>query len=132
MIILDTHMWRWWVSGEARFKPSHQAVLDSEIGQDRGVSVISCWEMAKAIETGNLVLSIPVEEWIEKALRFPGVVLVDLTPRIAVESTKLPQPFHRDPGDQIIVATARVLDCPLLTAYDPILAYPHVKLAWKP
>jgi PIN domain nuclease of toxin-antitoxin system len=132
MIVLDTHMWRWWVSGDNRFKDVHRAVLNSPDGQSRGISAISLWEIAKAVETGNLVLDRSVEEWLGKAIRFPGVVLIDLSARIAVESTTLPQPFHKDPGDQIIVATARVLDCRLLTADEKILAYAGVKLAWKP
>jgi PIN domain nuclease of toxin-antitoxin system len=42
-------------------------------------------------------------------------------------STQLPGTFHRDPADQIIVATARYYDCPVLTADARILDYPHVK-----
>jgi PIN domain nuclease of toxin-antitoxin system len=41
---------------------------------------------------------------------------------------QLPQPFHKDPADQIIVATARIYDCPLMTCDTKILAYPHLKL----
>jgi PIN domain nuclease of toxin-antitoxin system len=44
----------------------------------------------------------------EQAVAYPGVELLALTPQIAIESTKLPGSFHRDPADQIIVATARV------------------------
>jgi PIN domain nuclease of toxin-antitoxin system len=68
-----------------------------------------------------------VAEWIEQALAYPGVRLLYLTPRIAVESSHLPGTFHRDPADQIIVATARIRGCPLLTADARILRYPHVK-----
>ena len=50
-----------------------------------------------------------VGPWIESALARPGVSLLHLNPRIAVESTQLPQPFHRDPADQLLVAAARVL-----------------------
>jgi PIN domain nuclease of toxin-antitoxin system len=57
----------------------------------------------------------------------PGLRLLDLTPAIVVESTRLPQPFHKDPADQIIVATARIHDCPLATADDKILNYGHVR-----
>jgi predicted nuclease of predicted toxin-antitoxin system len=52
---------------------------------------------------------------------------VDLTTAIAVESTMLPCVFNRDPADQIIVATARLLDCPIITSDQKMLAYPHVK-----
>ena len=34
--------------------------------------------------------------------------LLDFTTQIAIESTQLPGEFHRDPADQIIVATARI------------------------
>jgi PIN domain nuclease of toxin-antitoxin system len=65
----------------------------------------------------------------ESALAAPGVSLLRLNPRIVVESTQLPQPFHRDPADQLLVATARVLECPLMTEDSKITAYPHVRLA---
>jgi len=91
------------------------------------VSVIACWEVAKLVENGKLTLALPVDEWIEKALLYPGVALEPLTPAIAVESTRLPPGFHRDPADQILVATARRLICPLVTSDTKILAYPHVK-----
>ena len=58
----------------------------------------------------------------------PGVRLLELTPQIAVASTQLPGPFHKDPADQIIVATARVLDSPLVTLDHKIRGYAHVKL----
>jgi hypothetical protein len=56
----------------------------------------------------RLVLPCPPGEWIEGALGYPGIRLLYLTPRIAVESTQLPGIFHRDPADQIVVATARI------------------------
>ena len=61
------------------------------------------------------------------ALSYPRVTLLEMTPAIAVESTILPGAFNRDPADQIIVATARILDCPIITTDQKILAYPHVK-----
>lgn len=64
----------------------------------------------------------------EQALSYPGMRLLELTPRIAVESTQLPGTFHRDPADQIIVATARTYQQALLTSDQKILAYPHVQV----
>lgn len=60
------------------------------------------------------------------ALAYPGIRLLPLTPAIVVEFTRLPQPFHKDPADQMIVATARIHRCPLATADDKILDYVHV------
>lgn len=50
-----------------------------------------------------------------------------MTPRIVVESIRLPATFHRDPADQLIVATARVYGVPVVTADEKILSYPHVQ-----
>ncbi len=44
------------------------------------------------------------------------------------EATQLPQPFHRDPADQMIVATARIYGCSLMTLDEKIRNYPHVEL----
>jgi len=128
MIVLDTHVWVWWVDGGGQLPPVYQALLRAEAAKGLGVSAISCWEVAKLVERGRLQLTIPVEQWLALAL-LPPVVLLPLSPEVAVGSTRLPPPFHRDPADQIIVATARHYSCPLVTLDGLIRAYPHVQLA---
>jgi len=93
-----------------------------------GVSAISLWEIAKAVEYGRLSLPLPIEDWFLTALAYPGITLLPLTPQIAIESTRLPDLFHKDPADQIIVATARIYNYPLVTFDSKILNYKHVKL----
>jgi len=129
LIVVDTHVWVWWVHGDDALSSTHAALLAASERTGIAVSAISCWEVAKLVESGRLALPCPVLEWVQQALSYPGIRLVELSPQISVESTQLPQPFHRDPADQMIVATARVLDAPLLTADAKILAYSHVKLA---
>jgi PIN domain nuclease of toxin-antitoxin system len=126
MIILDTHIWIWWVDDNARLTKQHREWIQEYQSQGLGISIISCWEVAKLVEVGRLTLSISVEEWLAGALAYPGVQLVNLTIPIIVESTKLTG-FHRDPADQLIVATARIYGCRLLTADAKILAYPDVQ-----
>lgn len=127
MILLDTHIWVWWVDGSAQLTSAQQRHIQAHERSGLGVSVISCWEVCKLVKVNRLVLRHPVADWIDQALAYPGIRLLYLTPRIAIESTQLPGPFHRDPADQIIVATARVRTCSLLTADGRILGYPHVK-----
>ncbi len=127
MILLDTHAWVWWVHGDARLSEEHREMLDARTVEGIGVSIISCWEVAKLVEYGRLKLPQVVAEWFGVALAYPGLRLLELTPAIVVESTRLPQPFHNDPADQIIVATARIHDCPLATADEKILNYSHVR-----
>ena len=93
------------------------------------LSAISLWEIAKLVQSGRLELIVPLEDWLEQALAYPKVVIVPLSPAIAICSTRLPPPFHKDPADEIIVASALVLGCGLLTYDGKIRQYPHVLLA---
>jgi PIN domain nuclease of toxin-antitoxin system len=125
MIILDTHIWIWWVSNNSRLNPAQESHIAQHQSDGLGISIISCWEIAKAVETKGLQLTLPVEDWLNSAIAYPGIQLLPLTLAIVVESTRL-QGFHRDPGDQLIVATSRIYNVPLLTADAKILAYPDV------
>lgn len=132
MILLDTHLWVWWILGDARLSGEHAQCIDRHRGDGVGVSVISCWEVAKLIQLGRLSLPAPLDVWISMALRPTGVTLISLTSEIAIESTRLPRPFHHDPADGFLVAMARVLNCPLLTVDHHILQYPFVNTACPP
>lgn len=128
MILLDTHIWIWWVSQQPQLTPSLAQTIAQHQEAGLGVSIMSCWEVAKLVEVGRLRLSISTTDWLTQALLYPGVQLMQLTVPIAVESTQLPGVFHRDPADQILVATARVHKIPLLTVDAKILAYPYVQI----
>lgn len=128
MILLDTHIWIWLVTQSPSLSVRQRTIIRQFESGGLGVSVISCWETGKLVEKGRLTLQHPLAHWISQALAYPSVALLPLTPEIAVESTQLPPPFHSDPADQIIVATARVRGIPLLTADAKILSYPHVGL----
>jgi len=128
MKVLDTHIWVWLVDQSPKLTNDYEKAVRENETDGLGVSVISCWEVAKLVGLGRLQFSIPVENWIEAALNYPNIRLLDLTPEIAVESTKLPGGFHKDPADQIIVATARIYNAPIVTMDDKIRNYPHVKM----
>jgi PIN domain nuclease of toxin-antitoxin system len=127
LILLDTHVWVWWVMGDPRLTHQHRQWLEEYGSDSLGVSIFSCWEVAKLVENSRLDLPCSIEEWLNLALNYPGVRLINLTLPIVVQSTQLVR-FHRDPADQIIVATAKVHNCCLLTADEKILAYPDVKI----
>jgi PIN domain nuclease of toxin-antitoxin system len=126
MIVLDTHIWIWWVNDSPQLTEQHNQWIQDNRSQRLGISIISCWEVAKLVEKNRLFLSISVDEWLKEALAYPGVQLLNLTVPIVVQSTQL-SGFHNDPADQIIVATAKVYGCPLLTADTKILNYADVE-----
>ena len=124
-LLLDTHCWVWMkfrLVGE--FSSDGTAAVESAAG--RGallVSIISVWELAMLEAKGRIQLQIPCEVWVREALATPGLSLAPLTPEIAIDSTRLPGELHADPGDRILVATARRLDATLLTRDRKLLEY---------
>jgi PIN domain nuclease of toxin-antitoxin system len=127
MIVLDTHIWVWWVHDETKLTNAQLEIIKANENAGIGISAISLWEIAKLVEHKRLILPCPTLEWFRQALSYPGVRILDLTPEIALESTQLPGEFHRDPADQIIVATARVKECHLVTSDEKIIHYSHVE-----
>jgi PIN domain nuclease of toxin-antitoxin system len=127
-LLLDTHIWIW-LSLEKNDKistKSNKAISSSDY---RWISAISCWELAKLVEKKRIGFSIPLIAWIRRSLNEFNIRVADLSPEIAVESTVL-RDFHKDPADQIIVATARILSMRLVTADRQILDYPDVDTLW--
>ena len=139
MILLDTHVLVWWASGDVqRLSPQALAAIEAEIeraaqpGQSPGllVSAISCWEVAMLVQRGRLALSLEVERWLALVASIPAVRLLPLEPAVAVAATRLPEPFHADPADRFLVAQARELTVPLLSADRKIQDYPHGQSLW--
>jgi len=90
MIVLDTHVWVWWVHGHPQLTERQTEIIEANEENVIGVSAISCWEVAKLVQYRRLELSCPLTEWFQQALRYPGVRLLELTPEIAADFTQLP------------------------------------------
>lgn len=132
MIVLDTHALIWWASG-ARDQLSSAATQAIEAELEGGrimVSSISAWELAMLVARGRIALSMDIGEWLSVLGEIAAVGFVPVDNDIAVKSASLPGEFHKDPADRIIVATARKLAAPLVTADEKIRAYPHVRTIW--
>jgi PIN domain nuclease of toxin-antitoxin system len=83
MILLDTHIWVKWVLDAAQLpEPVQHQIIEHE-ADGLGVSVISCWEVAKLFELKRLHCGIDVFDWVNQALQYPGIQLLDFSPRIA-------------------------------------------------
>jgi PIN domain nuclease of toxin-antitoxin system len=87
------------------------------------ISAMSVWEAALLAPRGRIALGQPLAQWMEGAVSAAGLSVEPLVPRIAVEACCLPETFHRDPADRLIVATARVTDAALMTRDRRILDY---------
>ncbi len=114
--LLDTHILLWWHGDRDRLSRGQQQVIaDADADAPLLVSDISLWEVAMLHGLGRIRLSIPLREWLEKAVAPPLVQRHGISPAVAAELASLPESFHRDPADRILVATARVFGATLLT-----------------
>ncbi len=129
--LLDTNVWFWMLGMQENLRPGVKDILRNAGASEIGISAISPWEIAKKVSLGKLVLSCPVDKWIESATNPEEIELFPLSPEVSVESTKLPGQFHNDPADQIIVATARLYGLVILTSDERIRKYTHVRTFWE-
>jgi PIN domain nuclease of toxin-antitoxin system len=121
-LLLDTHVLLWWLlDAEGLSSSQVEALEQAETGGDAyGISAMSLWEIAKLIERGRVELRQSPDTFMDELDRSPRLAILPITPRVALESTRLGPAFHRDPADQLIAATARVHGLRLVTADERI------------
>ena len=115
--LLDTHVLIWWLNDLTRLSPQQREVVEAASPDaPMHVSDISLWEVAMLQSLGRIRLALPLREWLDRAVAPPLVRRHGISPAIAAEMAALPDSFHRDPADRVLVATARVLGATLLTS----------------
>jgi PIN domain nuclease of toxin-antitoxin system len=129
--VLDTHAWFWSLTDPDQLPAKVRGILENPRNAPFGLAAISLWELAKLVEKGRITLTIPLSEWITRALDPALVEILPLTPQVAIDSTTLPENFHSDPADELIIATARLHDATLITADKKIHGYRSVKTLWE-
>jgi PIN domain nuclease of toxin-antitoxin system len=127
-ILLDTHVWIWFVNGNKEItKPIQKKISDAIQQNTLYISAISLWEINTLESKNRITLDMPCLEWINKSMDLINLQILPLTPAIAVDSCSLPGTFHEDAADRIITATARVEGLTLYTRDSKILEYSRKK-----
>ena len=124
-LLLDTHVWLWYSRGDrARLSTGVFGLLEQS-GVSRGlvVSVVSLRELGILEVRGRLRFEIAFTAWVSEAIRRTRVRVASLEPDVSVLSTRLPGLVHRDPWDQLLIATALYYDWMLVTRDRAILDY---------
>lgn len=124
-LLLDTHIWIWYLNGDGQaLAPATVSLLErSAAASGLFVSDISYWEVAVKSAKGKLDFTVDTSVWLQRAERAPGVRFVPLDRTILLQSTRLPGTPHGDPADRMLMATALILNMPLVTADRAIIAY---------
>ena len=120
--LLDTHVLLYWLLKDPRLADKQEKVIQrADPANPLWVPDISLWEVATLQSLGRIRLDLPLRDWLEAAVAPPLVQRVAISPAIAAEVASLPDSFHRDPADRLIVASARVMGATLLTSDQKII-----------
>ena len=125
-LLLDTHVWIWSQDEPTRLGAQTKRLLLATEHENH-VCTISTLELARLVATGAVGVSIALHEWVERALRAIHARTIPVSHEIAMEAYALPEPFHKDPADRLLVATSRCHELTFLTADERILTYGGVR-----
>jgi len=131
-VLLDTHIWVWWLTPGSPLTRREREALDAAAERrEVCLAAISLWEAQMLHGKRRLELPLPFSDWLPRAAdsRIVSVIPLDVETVLALDS--LPDSFHGDPADRLIVATARGHALPLATRDTRIRRSRMVRL-WKP
>ncbi len=126
LILLDTHIWLWLTTGVAKsISPKLRSLIEKLVPQKKvRLSAISVWEVGLLVAKKKISFhQSGVREWVFRNLKTSGVEIEPISSEAALESVLLPEGFHEDPADRILLATAINIGATLITHDKEILAY---------
>lgn len=124
-LLLDTHIWLWSHLEPKRLSKRVTRQLEDS-NNELWLSSMSVREVMALAQSGRVELQPSSGSWVKRALDSAPIHEAAVSHDIALASfaTGL---AHRDPADQLIVATAAVLGLTLVTSDDRILSHAKVK-----
>ena len=95
------------------------------------IAAISLWEAQMLVSRNRLIPNEPFDQWIHKVSSPEVVHILPLDSEVITALHKLPESFHADPADRLIVATARAHELPLATS-DARIRRSRLVRIWPP
>ena len=131
MIVLDTHVLVWWVSGSGRLSVRAKRAIDQTLRRSPAiVSTISVLEIATAVCRGRLELGSPLDLWLADLRALTELQFQPVSAQIAEFAGSFDEATPGDPADRIIVATALTLRAKLVTADKRLRESPRLVTVW--
>jgi PIN domain nuclease of toxin-antitoxin system len=126
-VLLDTCAAIWLANGA--LSPDVVAIIVAA-GLSDGIyiSPVSAWEIGMLSKPRSPRASVPVflpdpKAWFARLMAGPGIKAAALTPDIAIDASHLPGDIHGDPGDRLLISTARHMQIPIITRDRLTISY---------
>ncbi len=116
MVLLDTHVWLWWLLGGGALQAFERKSLDELASNKRlAISWASVWETEILEAKGRIRLLPDFEGWMRCATNKSVCRIIPVDMELVIAQRQLPPAFHQDPADRLITATALLTGWPLAT-----------------
>ncbi len=120
MILLDTHVLVWLDEASPRLGGKARKAIDAAYRKSEVmVSAISFWEVATLARKGRIRLDMEIPAWRNDFIE-QGVIELPVTGDIGLKAATF-DPFHGDPADRLLAATALHHSLTLVTADERLL-----------
>ena len=129
MIVLDTHVWIWWLASPHNLSnPASEVIKASQDSEAIYISSMSVWELNMLVAKGRLTLNQTPQTWLKHSESLSFINFTEVNNQIAQNSVHLD--MHPDPADRIIAATALYLGVPLVTKDEKLQEYGSLNTVW--
>lgn len=120
MVVLDTSTLIFWTLDRDKLSAKAQSALLQK--QQKVISAISIWEIGLKAKQGKLNIPLSIQAFATQLNQIDNFEILPVDTKTWLKNLELDWD-HKDPADRTIVATASLLDCPLITSDQKMLAY---------
>ena len=125
-LLLDTHVFLWYITADARLPASFQAAIQDPANAVF-LSVVSVWEAVIKYKLGKLPLPSPPADYLPRQRQAHGIAAMPIEEGAMQHLAGLP-PLHRDPIDRLLIAQALQHGLTVATVDPQVSAYPVATL----
>ena len=126
-LLLDTHVFLWWIEGAPALGKRAKTAVSSP-DNDVFLSIASCWELAIKLSLGKLQLAQRLDRFLPEQLSANGFSVLPVEVKHVSRVATLPF-HHRDPFDRLLAAQALEEELAIVSA-DRVFRNYGVRVVW--
>ena len=122
MLLFDTCSLLWYTEDPDKLSPTAKEHCEQVYENGAFVSSISIWAIGLKIKKGKLNIGTDIDDFLRRLKLLNTIEIIPVDEKIWLESLRLNW-SHSDPADRVIVATASMMNLPILTSDEKISSF---------